>query len=58
MTSVRCKCGVISNYGMTCVRCRQEVYRSRYSPTPKEEPVEPTAPVEETEDEEEQEESD
>ncbi len=50
MTSTRCKCGVQTNYGMTCVRCRQEVYRSRYAPVVKE-PVEPVAPVEETEEE-------
>ena len=51
MTTTRCKCGTVSNYGMTCVRCRQEVRRSGYKPTPKE-PAEPT-PVEEPEEEEE-----
>jgi len=52
MTSTRCRCGVQTNYGITCVRCRQETYRSRYTPIPKIEPAETVAPVEEAETEE------
>jgi len=47
MTSTRCRCGIQTNYGMTCVRCRQEVYRSRYVPVVKEQAE--SVPVEETE---------
>ncbi len=49
MTAIRCRCGVQTNYGITCVRCRQEVHRSRYTPSPKEEKAEETLPLEEAE---------
>jgi hypothetical protein len=30
---IRCKCGVWTSYGLTCVNCRQDAYRSTKLPS-------------------------
>ena len=32
---IRCKCGIWTQYGITCVACRSEVYRNVRPPEPK-----------------------
>lgn len=52
MTTTRCKCGTISNFGITCVRCRQEIYKSSHVPKTKEPSKDKPDPIEEEEPEE------
>lgn len=49
---IRCRCGTWSDYGLTCVSCRQDTYRSMSKPlveTEEGEPIE-LVPLEDDDD--------
>lgn len=41
---IRCKCGVFTDYGLTCVNCRQDAYRNLTKPI--DDDLEDTPPLE------------
>jgi hypothetical protein len=48
---IRCKCGVWTEYGLTCVNCRQDAYRNLLKSIPVDEIDEACEPIDDDEDE-------